>query len=65
MIVWKSQRTESAKAHAFYDDAEVPLCGHPIPGTLVRVTHPEAARRCIPCLDASEADAVTKTKRVR
>ena len=54
MIVWKSQRTEHAKAHAFSGRAKSPLCGHTIPGKLVRVKRPETARRCIPCLDASE-----------
>ena len=70
MIVRRAQRTENAKTHAYCDkDAKVPLCGHTVPGHLVRVSHAETARRCIPCLDASEgaAAAVTKvkTKRVR
>lgn len=54
MIVWKAQRAEHAKAHAFAGRAKVPLCGHRIPGKLVRVAEPETARRCIPCLDAVE-----------
>jgi len=54
VIVWKSQRIEHAKAHAFAGNAKVPLCGHRIPGKLARVARPETARRCIPCLDTSE-----------
>ena len=46
MIVWRAQRTENAKTHAYCDkDAKVPLCGHTVPGHLVRVSHAETARR--------------------
>lgn len=53
-LVWKSQRTENAKAHAFRKGEKTPLCGHHIPGRLVYVIRPEVVRRCIPCLDTSE-----------